>query len=157
VLYWFYRLCGHYEFVKGKMRPDEVLIFDEGFMHRVVQLFASSVEVPDRHQISKYISRVPRPDLVIFIQAPKDMCEQRIYQRGLWERMRDKEPDEISRFVNNAYLAVNLAIEEGRRLDWSIIQIDNDHQDLRSAQKSIQNQFRIKLETVKTPVSIETL
>ncbi len=81
VLYWYFRQAGYYNFLKTHARADEALIFDEGFIHRVVQLFASSVEVPEKEQIQTYVDSLPVPDLVVGIQAPPDVCQKRIYGR----------------------------------------------------------------------------
>src|SRR3712207_9136247 len=37
-LHWFVHLVGCYEFLTAHGRADEALIFDEGFIHRVVQM-----------------------------------------------------------------------------------------------------------------------
>ncbi|UCG25667.1 MAG: hypothetical protein JSW55_06665, partial [Chloroflexota bacterium] len=44
VLHWYFRHAGYYEFLRKRATSGELLIFDEGFVHRVVQLFASAVE-----------------------------------------------------------------------------------------------------------------
>ena len=74
VLYWFDHLTGYYEFLRAYARPDEVLVLDEGFVHRVVQLFSSSVEAPNQAQIVAYLDLVPRPDFGDFCRhAPRNL------------------------------------------------------------------------------------
>ena len=141
VLYWFDHLTGYYTFLQAYARPDEALVLDEGFVHRVVQLFSSSVEEPNREEIATYLDLVPRPDLVIFAQAPRDICEQRIYERGLWERARHKDAAEISQFVANAHLAVNLAAEYMRQKGWTMIAVDNGRDDLLAVQAELRHQL----------------
>jgi thymidylate kinase len=141
VLYWFDHLTGYYTFLQAFARPNEALVLDEGFVHRVVQLFSSSVEQPDREEIATYLDLVPQPDLVIFAQAPRDVCEQRIYTRGLWERARQKDAAEISQFVANAHLAVNLAAEHMRQKGWAMIAVDNGRDDLPAVQAELRHQL----------------
>jgi thymidylate kinase len=141
VLYWFDRLTGYYTFLQAYARPNEVLVLDEGFVHRVVQLFSSSVEKPSREEIVTYLDMVPRPDLVIFTHAPRDICERRIYGRGLWDRARHKDATEISQFVANAYLAVNLAAEHMRQKEWTMIAVDNGRDDLAATQAELRHQL----------------
>lgn len=130
ILYWYFRMVGYYEFLKAYIQPDEALIFDEGFVHRVVQLNTSGVEEPNPEQILTYVDLLPQPDQVIFIQAPYDVCENRIYQRGLWDRFRHKDTAEISNFVANAWLIVNLAAKHIKDKGWAIVEIDNGADDL---------------------------
>lgn len=130
VLVWFFRQMGYYEFLRFQARPDEVLVFDEGFIHRVVQLHTSSIEKPDTAQITAYVDLLPRPDLVIFIQASEAVCEKRIYERGLWQRAQHKRPGEISQFVAHARQAVNLAVAQARCRDWPVIEVNNDGEEL---------------------------
>jgi thymidylate kinase len=151
VRHWFFRLTGYYEFLRGHLRRNEALILDEGFLHRVVQLYASSVEAPDSAQIAEYIDLLPTPDLVIFTQAPPAVCEQRIYRRGLWERFQQKSPEEISRFVANAYRVVHLAVEHAAAKGWQVLEVDNSD----SSPEAAQAQLREKLTVILPPVSAQ--
>ena len=157
VLYWFYRLLGYYEFLRAHARPDEVLVFDEGFLHRVVQLFASSVEAPDEAQIDNYVALLPRPDLVVFVCASRDTCERRIYSRGLWERQRHKEPAEITQFVDNAHLAVERAVAHARRKGWSVVEVDNERDDRTAASAELRRQLALVLPFVGAPLALQTV
>lgn len=145
VSHWFFHHAGTYEFFKSHARPDEVIIFDEGFAHRVVQLFSSSVEVPEAQQIADYLDQVPQPDLLVAVRASRKTCEQRIRSRGVWERLRDKEPDEISRFVSNAHLATDLAIGRAREKGWTVVEADNDKDDLLATRMALRRRIALAL------------
>lgn len=125
VLHWFFRFVGDYAFLRAQMRPDEALVVDEGFVHRVVQLFASAAEVPDPDWVARYLHLIPQPDLVVYVCASAPLCEQRIYARGLWQRFAGKDPAEIARFVVNAHATVQLAVAQIQRADWQMVAIDN--------------------------------
>ncbi len=148
VLYWYFRQTGYYDFLKAHALADEVLIFDEGFIHRVVQLFASSVEVPRIEKIQSYVDLLPVPDLVIGIQAPPDVCQERIYSRGLWQRFSDKQPEEMSRFVAHAHEAVNLTMETIKKDRWPILEIDNSSDDPAKAAAQLQRKL-LQLKTAQ--------
>lgn len=141
VLPWFFRHAGYYEFLRGQARPDEVLVFDEGFIHRVVQLYSSSAEKPAQARIDAYVDLLPPPDMVIYVQASTAVCEQRIYERGLWPRARHKEPAEISRFVSHAHRAVELAVAHARRKRWLVLEVVNDGADLTAVQAHLRQQL----------------
>jgi thymidylate kinase len=125
VTYWFFHLVGYYEFLAAHSRSDEALVFDEGFVHRVVQMNASDVEEPDPAQIRDYVNLLPRPDLVVFVEAPWEVCEQRIYRRGLWKRFHDKSPAEVSRYVANSHRIVNMTVDYIQSKGWTVIEVDN--------------------------------
>jgi thymidylate kinase len=125
VLYWYYRHAGYYQFLAGRANDNEVLLFDEGFLHRVVQLFSSAVERPQREIVSAYVARLPRPDLSIAVMAPAEICEQRVYSRGLWDRFAHKSQDEVSQFVHNAHHAAVLALDAACDAGWPVLEIDN--------------------------------
>jgi hypothetical protein len=126
VLHWFFHHTGCYTFLRAHARPREVLLFDEGFIHRVVQHYASEIEEPDLDHMRTYIELLPRPDLVIFPIADKRVCEQRVYARGLWERFRHKSAADVSRYMKNAHAVVHQAVAHIRDLGWNVIEVDND-------------------------------
>lgn len=138
VLYWFFHLVGYYEFLTAHAAPGEALVIDEGFAHRVVQLFASDAETPDAASLRRYLDLIPKPDLVIAIRAPWQVCARRVFGRGVWDRARHKEPDQIARFVAHAALAVDLAVDRMAQNGWHVITVDNGGDDLAWAQDQLQ-------------------
>ena len=141
VLHWFFRLVGYYEFLTAHIRSDEALILDEGFIHRVVQMNASDVEEPNPDQIFAYVDLLPRPDLVIFPQAPWEVCQERIYQRGVWARFQHKSPAELARYVANSHQIVNLTVDYIKRSGWPVIEVDNGNNDLAASIAELRSQL----------------
>ena len=137
VTYWFYRFSGSYQFFRSHLMPDEVVVFDEGFAHRAVQLFASSVERPDREQIDTYAGLLPNPDLLVYVDASEKVCLGRIQSRGIWPRLANKDEIEISRFVSNAHRAITLMVDQARRRGWPQVEVDNDDVDLVAASSQL--------------------
>lgn len=125
VLHWFNHQTGVYEFLQRRAAPGDIFLFDEGFIHRVVQLFASEREEPDARAIRAYVARLPRPDLVIYPTAPLESCLRRVYGRGLWERFAAKTNDETARFMAAAAQAVTMAAAAAREQGWPVIEVDN--------------------------------
>ena len=126
VLRWFINLTGQHSFLKAYARPGEVLIFDEGFVHRVVQLFASEVEPVDADRIRAYLAQVPVPDLIIEPRASVQTCVDRVYMRGVWKRFRDREKAAVTQFIANAHAAVDIAVDYMLAEGWPIIQVRNE-------------------------------
>ncbi len=147
VTYWFFHLVGCYEFLTAHACPDEALILDEGFVHRVVQMNASDVEEPDPAQIVAYVDLLPRPDLVIAVLSPLEVCEKRIYRRGIWKRFEHKSPAEVSRYLANSHRVVDLTVDYIRSKGWNVIEVDNWGEEL----AALRAEFRSKL--TMTPAS----
>ena len=134
VLHWFINLTGQYTFLKEHWRAGEVLIFDEGFVHRVVQLFASEVETVEPARVHAYLDMVPVPDLIIQPVASTETCLERVYLRGVWERFKNRDKAAVARFVANAHKAVDIAVEHIIAEGWPILRVPNDN---RPASESI--------------------
>jgi thymidylate kinase len=129
VVYWYLRTMGSRRFLLARARPDEVIVFDEGFVHRAVQLHSSSVESPTRAQIAAYVADLPRSDLVVHIDASAEVCERRVQGRGVWARLDHRSPAEIHRFILHAHETVALVRAELDRRGWAVINVDNDGLD----------------------------
>lgn len=139
VLRWFLHLTGSYQFLKSRAQVGEMLLFDEGFVHRVVQLFASENEKPDLDGVAQYLDMIPKPDLIIFPSASREVCEKRVFQRGVWERFRTKGNEETSRFIRHAYKIVKYAVKHLKILGWTVIEVDNNQDDLAEAKRMLEN------------------
>jgi hypothetical protein len=125
VLHWYEHLTGSYAFLKSHFRPEDVLLLDEGFVHRVVQLFASEREQPTLDRVAEYLGLVPPPDLVIYPCAPREVCEKRVVTRGVWERFQSKSPADLSRFIASSHAAVQFAVDCVTKKGWPLIEVDN--------------------------------
>jgi thymidylate kinase len=145
ILHWFYYLIGSYQFLKDQAMPHEAILFDEGFAHRIVQFNASDQESPSIDNILAYLDLIPRPDLLIHIQAPPEMCLKRILKRGVWDFYNQKNQEELSRFVHHADLAVRTAVNYLHTKEWPMLHINNDTNDLSltniTIRRTVENYF----------------
>lgn len=130
VLRWFLHQTGSYEFLKSYAQAGEMLLFDEGFVHRVVQLFASENESPDLDRVANYLDLIPKPDLIIFPNASSEVCEKRVIKRGLWKRFQAKGREETSKYIKNAYKIVKYAVKYIKLQGWTVIEVDNNRENL---------------------------
>ncbi len=138
VVRWFLHLTGAYAFLKASLRPEEVLIIDEGFIHRVVQLFASEVEELQPHRIYAYLDAVPRPDLLIYVAASAGASRQRVFERGVWERFQRKTEADTLRFLERSQQAVEMAAGYLASKGWPMVQISNDGRELENVSLELQ-------------------
>lgn len=125
VLPWFFRLAGHYDFLQHHAYPAEALLFDDGFVHRIIHLFVSDVETPDEATLAAYLDLIPPPDLLIVPRAPLEICKQRVYQRGVWAHSRHKTPAELEQYLLHATQAVDLALKVLKNKGWNVIEVEN--------------------------------
>ena len=141
VMKWFVHLTGYYHFFLKFMKSDDAVIYDEGFVHRVVQLFASEYEEPDYALVANYLDLIPKPDLVIFTNTPLEICKERVFQRGVWERFQRKSPEATSTFISNASKVVNFSASYLRDRDWNLIEVLNQEGELSAAQETLKVQL----------------
>ena len=137
VLRWFIHLTGYYEFFSEHLQPKDILILDEGFVHRVVQLFASENEEPNFQLVAEYLDLIPKPNLVVFTDAPEEVCKERVFSRGVWERFRDKDPNDTRKFISNASRIVEFSTNYLREKGWLVTEVQNGDQDISLAQQSL--------------------
>ncbi|HAW51385.1 MAG TPA: hypothetical protein DCX54_03500 [Flavobacteriales bacterium] len=131
IRYWFSHLSGIYTFLKMHALKNEILVFDDGFVHRVVHLNASSIETPQRGNIVEYLSRIPLPILLIVPRVPLDECVNRVENRGIWKHFRDRTQDDLRQYLANSEYIVNIAVDELRAKGCLVIEVDNNHADVR--------------------------
>lgn len=129
VVYWYLRMMGSYGFLRSQAAVNEVVVIDEGFAHRAVQLHASAVESPTAAQIAGYVAVLPRPALVVHVRASSATCWRRVQARGAWVRLSHRSPAEVGRFVEHAHETVTLLRAELDRQGWPVLEVDNDDED----------------------------
>jgi len=125
VLYWFFQLCGRYDLLFVTSRRGEVLVVDDGFLHRAVTLHASHAERPTAESVQRYLDLVPPPDVAVLTIAPSDVCRDRVLARGVWRHSRKLTAPEIGRALSNAELAADLAVAYARRRGWIVVGVEN--------------------------------
>lgn len=139
----FMQMIGFYEFLVHRCKPGEVLVFDEGFIHRVILLFASEVETPDPVMIRRYIDLIPKTDLLVYTVAPPEVCKKRILDRGLWGWSREKTDEQIERFIDNAIHTVEIAVDYVRKKDWPLVIIDNQNDGSLQAENALRKSLSV--------------
>jgi hypothetical protein len=146
VLHWYVRLVGAYGFLTSRAREGEALVLDEGFIHRTVQLHSSTVEIPEAATIDAYVDLVPRPELLVHVRAPIDVCERRVRSRGVWDRFRSEDPSDLTRFVANAHRATTLIATAAEARGWRVVEIDNGEGDPAHVEAALRSRIRAALE-----------
>lgn len=141
VMRWFIHLTGYYQFFLDIMQADDVVIYDEGFVHRVVQLFASENEKPDLALVANYLDLIPKPDLVVFTNTPVEICEERVFKRGVWERFEKKGPEATSTFISHASEVVNFSASYLRERGWNLIEVQNGEGEISTTEQTLKTKL----------------
>ena len=124
ILRLFFEMASWYQFLQ-RQPSTEIVVFDEGFAHRVTHLFVSEVERPDNGRILAYLKLLPQSDLVIWVQAPVDTCLNRIHARGLQVRLRGRNEQDITRFMLCAEQVVDLSAHYLGEAGWHMAKVEN--------------------------------
>jgi thymidylate kinase len=141
VLYWFHHLMGYHEFLRAHAQPGEVLIWDDGFVHRAVHLHASTVETPDLADIRTYVDLIPQPDIVIVPCTPIEVCEERIMQRGIWKHFQNKNRVELKQYLASADRVVKGTLDYIKSRGWLVVEVDNSGTDLALTNAELQKKL----------------
>lgn len=151
----FLQLAGFYQYLIQRCAPGEAIVFDEGFIQRVILLFASEVEVPDQALVHRYLDLIPKPNLVVYTYAPPEVCKKRILDRGLWGWSTEKTDDQISRFIDHAILTVEIAVDYIEHKRWPLVRVNNENDGMGHAEEELRKVLGIHYpETSRPPYSI---
>ena len=135
---WFLLHLGTQRFLTRQIRDSEILVFEEGFSHRVVQLFASPFEAPGPTDIATYLDAVPTPALLVHISAPTDVCLARIVERGVWAWLKDGDRQDLENFVTSAHRATELAVHHATASAWDVATVSNGGPDLEYSARQVE-------------------
>lgn len=122
--HWLIRMAGERSMLLSRRRAGEVVVVDEGFGHRVVQLFTSAVEAADPDLVARYLSTVPSPSLTINVAAPVEVCFARIRSRGVWDRFAGDD-DGLRAFLYSAAGALEMVARRYEESGIRLVTIDN--------------------------------
>lgn len=126
-LFWFFQLGGRIRFLESTSRGREVLVVDDGFLHRASHLFASHVDHPRRSEVTRYVALVPPAELVVHVTAPDDVCLRRVVDRGVWRHSRHLGPDELAPIIRASQRAGEWAVAAARSRDVPVVTVSNAH------------------------------
>jgi thymidylate kinase len=105
----FFDVAAGYRFLRDRLGPEEVVILDEGLLHRAVNLYAWEPRQLDARAVTRYFRLLPAMDLAVVVQAPVELALERATRRGLPIRLRDKDARTIETFMRHAMQIVEIA------------------------------------------------
>jgi broad-specificity NMP kinase len=126
ICFWFFQLAGRERFLSATAREREVLVVDDGFLHRAVHCYASHREVPSPQAVAAYVNLLPGPALVVRVRCDEEICEQRVRRRGVWRHSRRLTVGELGRYLQRSDVVVDLATQQARARGWRVAEVVND-------------------------------
>lgn len=108
VLNWLLNLMARFQLVTEHPPDREFLVIDEGFCQRAVALFAYGFHDDEVERLVGYLEDIPRPDTVIVVDTPLEVCEARLETRGWSERVVDLDGDNRRRFLQTSAAVIDI-------------------------------------------------
>lgn len=142
VLEYYDHMKRQYAVIHALKRPEDIVIFEEGFVNRVSQLHISAAESPDPIGVKKYLDLVPKPDHLIYVKVPTDQCIRRMAQRNPVKYADPEAYNWLVRYCTNAQQAIQLAYEYLCEKGWDVIELDNSEHSLEAAAAGIQEKMK---------------
>lgn len=147
VLRWQLQLAGDFRLLTKRLGPKEALLVDEGFAHRVIQLFTSPVEQGNPNDIGRYLSTVPRSDLLVYIDTDVSIAVERLADRGMWPWLANRPAGDAAAYVRHAHAAVATAASVAARRGWRLTRVANNGTDPSAALVELRTQVQQALST----------
>jgi hypothetical protein len=121
------KLWGQYRCIQNSLTPDEVIIMDGGLLYFAVALFTSENESPNHKLVKNYINSIPKPNLLILVNTPIEVCIGRVLvrERELPRRLQQLTPKAIKAYITHQAEAVDVASSNALNCSWQILQTEN--------------------------------
>ena len=132
MLRWFWITSGLCQIFRQHLQKNEVLLCDEGLLHRSINLFTSLQAQPANGGLAKIVSALPTIDLILFVKVSKKTASYRLNKRGQHRRLKDKNSMEVDRFLENSQNYITQALKLIKEADSKIIEVDNNKNALPS-------------------------
>lgn len=123
VLDYYLHISSFYQYFSGRLQPHEVLILEEGLVHRATSIHAAPDAAPHPADIAECIRLIPGTALAVFVVAPRDICAQRVLARGQQRRYLGEA---LVPYLTNVSEAIDLAIGCLQGSGRPVVIIEND-------------------------------
>jgi hypothetical protein len=124
VLGWILNLMARYQ-LATEGSPNAPVVIDEGFAQRAVALFGHGFDpVEDGSDLDFYLATVPRPDLVVAVATPIEVCRSRLDERGWSDRLADVDQAGREGFLQSATEVVTRVVSGVTAREVELIWVD---------------------------------
>ena len=111
VLKWVFDLGAQFRLATRVLETCDILLIDEGFAQRSVAVFGHGWSAHELTGLHRYLTTMPRPDRVLFVDTPLSVCQQRLDLLGWPARVASKRADERFAYLRSANEIVNAVVD----------------------------------------------
>ncbi len=121
---WLLNLMSGFQLASEHLGARDWLIVDEGFCQRSVALFGYGFSAEDVPLLDRYVGSIPRPDTVVVVDTPVEICEARLNERGWSERLEGLGAGDRHHFLTRTLDVVKQVVEQLERSGIAVIWVD---------------------------------
>lgn len=137
IIWWYMQLVGRRSVLESHCIPGEIVVYDDGLVHRAIALFASPVDEDVDEASARYLGSIPMPAALVHVNATILTCERRVIERGLWKHSRQWTSRDLKRYLENGAWVLSRAIRCAQVRGVVVIEVDNDSNDLDTVIRAI--------------------
>ncbi len=141
VFLWLFEFLSKYQLVVEGRGPADSMVIDEGFVQRIVTLFAYDAgekNIPGT-LIEDYVDRMPRPGAVVYVKADPQLCYERMEERGFPFRLEKYDRERRLDVLQRASECIDKVLSRLARQSVEVMLIDNNanSKDLREMEARV--------------------
>lgn len=139
IIGWLFNLYVRYQYFAYTPPDGRCLLMDEGFIGRVVTLFAYQANQPASEAIRNYVRTAPRPAAVISLRQDVDTCYRRLNSRpsGPPLRFRSLPYERQLQILRASQECIDVALSELATLGVPSIKIDSALEPLEQVRSAV--------------------
>jgi thymidylate kinase len=144
---YFFQLCSMFQTVKNELKEHESVVIDEGFTYIPIRTLGHGDKIIDEY-ITRYMTLIPRPDVLVRISCDPVVCDDRMLQRksGHPSRLGTRERDDRIRFLELCQRYIDFVTDAVSGIGVNIINIDTS-KDPDETRKKLENEISVYMST----------
>jgi thymidylate kinase len=124
VLDWLLNLMARFQLAMDDPGDTKYVVIDEGFCQRAVALFGYGFDDRDSSRLGEYLAAIPRPDAVVVVETPLEVCEARLDRRGWSKRVSGLDRVARHEFLVSTAAVVDAVVAYLDTTETRVIRID---------------------------------
>lgn len=130
--------------LKNHAPAEAIVVYEEGLLQRGASLFSGVNEAGSIDVLTAYAEHVPMADLLISVEAPPDVCLQRVVRRGVRpKRTLDLDNESIQQFITNQCTTISRLMNIQHSKNVRVVTIDNS-----GSEDSLEKKLRDAVQTI---------
>lgn len=119
------RLGARRRFLDARLPAERVVVSDEGFVQRMVNVFAWRRRPIPTRDLERYLRLAPIADAVVVVRAEPAVATARARSRGLPARVQAKPADDAARFLERAGEVIERVVPLLVARGVQVVEVDN--------------------------------